>query len=211
MTTMTTISQAKTQLTHKFFILLSIIALTACGGNSSDSSGIIQSSQEIVSSFAYYRNGCVGEANQMCLLQRVGDNEELFYDSIEGFEFEWGYNYTLRLLKTTYTGDLILDGSSYNYELLEVISQQAESSQNNFVVRVLGVDQFLQKDSVQQYSVEGKAFSCNPDDCATLDSLIQQKFSANLVFTLGRYPSEPLTLQSISCSAAQQSFFQSCP
>lgn len=67
---------------------------------------------------------CEGEARVACLQVKFeeGAEWELFYDNIEGFEFEPGFEYELRVNKIT-VEDPPADGSSIRYELVEIVGQ----------------------------------------------------------------------------------------
>lgn len=68
---------------------------------------------------------CEGEAEQICLLVResLADEWELFYDTIEGFQYIAGFNYKLLVLEEELI-DPPADGSSVRYTLKEVLSQE---------------------------------------------------------------------------------------
>ncbi len=61
---------------------------------------------------------------QNCLVVRYSDEEELsfFYDSIQGFIFEQGFEYTL-LVNVTEIENPPADASSLQYELVEVLQK----------------------------------------------------------------------------------------
>lgn len=61
---------------------------------------------------------CVGVAPQKCMVVNGG----LFYDQIEGFSFEEGYQYTIKVEKTE-KENVPADASKYNYVLVEVVSK----------------------------------------------------------------------------------------
>lgn len=65
---------------------------------------------------------CVGVGPMRCL---VVDNA-LFYDSIQGFEHQSGYEYQLRIQRRLrFNSDHIpADASRYQYQLLEVLSKE---------------------------------------------------------------------------------------
>ena len=71
---------------------------------------------------------CVGVAPQKCLLVKEGIDDEYtyFYDSIEGFEWQSGYEYEL-IVAITEVENPPADGSSYSYQLVEVVNQIAVS------------------------------------------------------------------------------------
>ncbi|PRX38587.1 DUF4377 domain-containing protein, partial [Salegentibacter salegens] len=79
-----------------------------------------------------YTVGCVGEIEGTCLLVQEGDmigteNWENFYfsDRIEGFNYEPGYVYGL-IVKKTEVENPPLGGSSIKYELVEIVSKEAQ-------------------------------------------------------------------------------------
>ena len=79
---------------------------------------------------APYRTACIGVGPMECLqVRREGeDNYSLFYSKIEGFEFEPGYQYTLRV-KVTPVENAPADASSERYALLEVVEKTPVNQQ----------------------------------------------------------------------------------
>lgn len=69
---------------------------------------------------------CVGEGQRECLLVRdPGDAEwGYFYGEIEGFTFEPGYQYVLRVARREIASPPA-DGSSVEYMLVRVVSKDA--------------------------------------------------------------------------------------
>ncbi|MBK9054965.1 MAG: META domain-containing protein [Chloroflexi bacterium] len=67
---------------------------------------------------------CEGEAPQTCLQVKYSEDEEwqLFYDSIAGFEHAPTFQYELRVKKIA-VANPPADGSSFQYELVEVVDQ----------------------------------------------------------------------------------------
>ncbi len=79
-----------------------------------------------------YTVSCVGEMEGTCLLVQEGDmigtdNWENFYfsNSIEGFSYEPGFVYGLEVKKTELENPP-LGGSSIKYELVEIVSKEAQ-------------------------------------------------------------------------------------
>ncbi len=68
---------------------------------------------------------CVGVAPMKCMLVKESpeDDYKYFYSQIEGFEFEPGYEYELRVLVTP-VENAPADASSLQYTLVEVVSQE---------------------------------------------------------------------------------------
>lgn len=72
----------------------------------------------------HYMAPCQGFAPQLCMQTRENGTDgplENFYDSIDGFTFEWGHRYELRV-SVTEVEEPPPDGSALDYDLLEVIS-----------------------------------------------------------------------------------------
>ena len=67
---------------------------------------------------------CVGSSPQRCLMvkENQGDEWQLFYDQIEGFNYEEGYFYELKV-KVTPVKNPPADGSTMYYTLIKVVSK----------------------------------------------------------------------------------------
>lgn len=61
---------------------------------------------------------CVGVGPMDCLVI----NGEFFYDQIEGFKFEPGYSYELKVERAQ-QANVPADASKYTYKLLEIVSK----------------------------------------------------------------------------------------
>jgi hypothetical protein len=62
---------------------------------------------------------CVGVAPQKCLVA----NNKTWYDPIEGFEYEEGYTYLLKVKKGLRKEPIPADVSKYTYTLKKIISK----------------------------------------------------------------------------------------
>jgi hypothetical protein len=71
------------------------------------------------------RADCVGESARKCMQVRESESDPwtLFYDRIEGFTYEEGHRYELRVALES-NPNPPADGSSLRYRLVEVISKQ---------------------------------------------------------------------------------------
>jgi hypothetical protein len=69
---------------------------------------------------------CVGVGPQKCLMVKYSpDGEyEFFYDQIQGFTFEPGYAYELRVRRDT-VANPPSDASRYTWTLIEIVKQMA--------------------------------------------------------------------------------------
>jgi len=72
---------------------------------------------------------CTGEGPQTCMMVKENPEDEytFFYDQIDGFEYEEGYEYELRVLVTPVENPPA-GGSSLNYSLVEVVNKTAVES-----------------------------------------------------------------------------------
>lgn len=89
---------------------------------------------------------CTGVGPQKCLLikQKLVDQWSNFYGNIEGFDYEPGYNYLLRV-KVSEVKNPPADGSSLKYTLVEIVEKektQQDVTLNNAwkVVSMKGVE-----------------------------------------------------------------------
>ena len=74
---------------------------------------------------------CVGSGPQKCMLVKARPDAEwgLFYDGIEGFTFEPGYTYVLRVAVRRIENPPA-DGSSRAYRLVELVEKKPETAQD---------------------------------------------------------------------------------
>lgn len=92
---------------------------------------------------ASYQIDCNGVAPQMCMLYKENPDDEwtYFYDTIEGFEYEEGYEYTLEVAISK-IDEPPADASSLKYALVNILSkekdnilaQHLESNQNESMI-----------------------------------------------------------------------------
>ncbi len=75
-----------------------------------------------------YKVDCVGAFEQECYLEFNEERQrwEFFYEGIQGFDFEPGYIYTLKV-RLEDRGTEIQDVGRYAYHLVEIISKEVAS------------------------------------------------------------------------------------
>ncbi len=97
-----------------------------------------QAYEQITLFIAHYKVECVGVAPQECFLIKGSPEGEWenFYDQIQGFDWEAGYEYEL-LVKVFDVINPPADSSSLRYELVEVISKQQFTVQSIDYIRIL--------------------------------------------------------------------------
>ena len=132
------------------FIFSLVISCTTSKKNVSEKS---IRTVEIVKTYfvAPYQVDCMGIGPQKCLLVKhaINSSWENFYATIEGFSFESGYSYILKVRETPIENPPA-DASSIHYELVEIIekSKITQPLQSIYdiwgVIRVNGADQLSQ-------------------------------------------------------------------
>jgi heat shock protein HslJ len=112
---------------------------------------------------------CTGVAPQLCLQVREDPTAEytLFYNTIEGFTFEPGYEYEL-LVRVDPVANPPADGSSLAYTLVEVVSQTAISGTEESTTEENGV-QDVRWVLVSYLNAAGETVDALADREATLE------------------------------------------
>jgi hypothetical protein len=89
-------------------------------------------SDSLKMTISHYKVPCQGEALQACMLvRRDGGEEEYFYDTIEGFNYEWGHNYTVQVSVKPIEHPMA-DGPSQRYVLDKVLKKKAVKGSTTF-------------------------------------------------------------------------------
>ena len=169
--------------TLQFFSILSALGLlTACGGETNT----VQ--------IEPYKVACMGFVTQMCMLtQNETETEPAFeYDSIEGFDFEWGKRYEV-ITETTELSDPPADGSSQRIDLVEVVKAEPVDAGTTFSFNIqpqeyspMGymahVEQVSADDNTQWRMLDQQPFSASEEVGQTLVSALAGETDASLEF-----------------------------
>jgi heat shock protein HslJ len=112
---------------------------------------------------------CTGVAPQQCMLvSETADGEpQFFYDAIEGFTFEPGYSYELRVQVETIANPPA-DGSSLRYILVEEVSKTAVETAVTSDMPVPSADLNGTFWTLLSYTVDGAPVNLVPDTAVTL-------------------------------------------
>lgn len=107
---------------------LGTVSITACVAPAEDPEERAADVEIVTLFVGPERVPCVGVAPQECLQVRYSPEEDyqLFYSTIQGFEFEPGFNYELLVQKTPVENPPA-DASSFAWTLVEVVSQTPAS------------------------------------------------------------------------------------
>ncbi|QXB29095.1 DUF4377 domain-containing protein [Aeromonas sp. FDAARGOS 1405] len=94
------------------------LLLTACQGTAVQQGETLYINSQLVD--------CVGVGPMQCMQVRSDEQQPwtLFYQQIEGFQFEPGYQYQLTVSKEQLT-NVPADASSLRYQLIKVVSKIA--------------------------------------------------------------------------------------
>jgi hypothetical protein len=99
--------------------------------------------EEILLTIYHYKVPCVGENIQLCYRLRYNGSEpQFFYDKIEGFNYVWGYNYTISVEKIPVNSPKA-DASSFRYQLKKIIRKDKVSPDETFELPLKKEDQSL--------------------------------------------------------------------
>jgi hypothetical protein len=111
-------------MTLRLRFLLPVLALLL-GGAAAACEGLPTAAEEVVTlHVAPFQRECTGMVVMQCMQvkERPQDEWQNFYDAIEGFTYEPGHTYRLRVLKRPVPNPPA-DGSSVSWHLLEVLEK----------------------------------------------------------------------------------------
>ena len=188
--------------------LVLVILVAILAGCNNDSEGV--GDREVF--IDHYKSECFGIDLSLCMRSRSSTEEEwsLFYNAIEGFDYEWGYVYKLKV-NVSNIENPPADASSKKYTLLEVLSKELEPVTTTFDMAASRASGLVVNKSTGIYELYGeKEFSCTTQQCASIDSLITQDLAILFEFTHSATLSEPMQLSQVKCSAPRESFRASC-
>ena len=192
-------------MTYHLHLVLScaLLFLSACGGKSNS-----ENSVELDLYVDHYKAECVGVAVWLCLRTRDTTDMDwtLFYGCIEGFSYEWGYNYKLKI-RVTDIENPPADASSKKYTLLKIESKEVEPTTTTFDVAASLAPGSITNISDGIYQIYGdKQFSCELSQCDTLESLITQDQAILLEFSHSFSTQDPMEVTQLKCSSPPKSF-----
>ena len=120
----------------KILLMVSVIvlSLTACQPEQPDlvTKQATQGENVVILDVNSFWQPCVGVSPRLCLQVKVEgqQNWTLFYDQIEGFTYEPGYLYQLKVRKET-VANAPADSSSIKWTLVEEVSKNAVENSHN--------------------------------------------------------------------------------
>jgi hypothetical protein len=82
----------------------------------------------------HYQRPCVGVDIQLCLwVSKNGAAPEYFYDTIESFDYKWGYTYEITAEQKKISRPAA-DGASITYRLKEIIKKEKFPADSSFAL-----------------------------------------------------------------------------
>ena len=106
-------------------LILALLFLSACDADNPSPSMIVEEDHIEIITIGPYIRRCQGLVEQDCYLEynEVLERWEFFYESIQGFDFEPGYIYTLEV-SLEERDERIQDVGRYAYHLVRVIEKK---------------------------------------------------------------------------------------
>lgn len=88
--------------------------------------------QEINLFIQHYKMPCMAEGVQWCyIIKNKNGKNELFYDEIEGFQYQWGYSFVL-LIEKKMVQKPMEDASFYQYKLIKIVKKEKAATGEQF-------------------------------------------------------------------------------
>ncbi len=153
----------------------------------------------------------------LCLHAKNKDGDDKFFlekNEINGFSYEWGYDYELEVE----VEDLIdppEDASDKKYTFKKQIKREAASTLQPFEISISdgSITSLIQKVNTKDntYKIfDDKEIQCLPDICAELDQFIGNDEAILLELKHKNPATDPLDLVKIKCNASKDKFIETC-
>lgn len=174
--------------------LLSTFGLKSCSEN-----GLQGRNENLMMRVNHFKQTGIGEGKHLVYLVQEageigGEQWNFMYEPIEGFDFEPGYVYDLRLKKQAVPNPP-QDGSSVRYILLNVISKTPVPEDENFDIRLKwGGENFVTSHGEDPYLLDEYLIDCN-SLCSELNNALQNNEEVTGTFSHG--PDSSLKLISL--------------
>ncbi|WP_419812798.1 DUF4377 domain-containing protein [Bacterioplanoides sp.] len=195
------------------YLLVLITFLVGCGSGSSssgsDRSAQVEDTQTLF--VDHHKSECTGVATYLCLRVRNSPDDEwrYFYSSIQGFEYQPGYNYQLKVaVEAVETPPA--DSSGRAYSLVEVLSKTKEPAETVFDISVSESERFVKLSENIYQLYNDQTVQCDAALCSILDDLLIQKMAMLIELKHAEQADQPMMLSQIKCSAAELAFAEAC-
>jgi len=208
--------------TRMLIMAASVLLVSACNSNTvvGDEQANENNSPEVLFEapgtqrllVAPHLRECFGLFLTLCMQTRTSELglDENFFDPIDGFDYQWGFDYEL-LIRVTELEDVPADASSLRYELIEVVSQSDYQAGETFNFTATSGSESVRFVEPGVYRLAGlKELTCEPVACDSIDSAIEQEQTMLLNFQYGEQPGEPLQLLALLCAESPAAFNDAC-
>ncbi|MDT9002299.1 DUF4377 domain-containing protein [Paucibacter sp. APW11] len=194
-----------TRIFHKGLLGLVIGSLlSSCGGGGGSASQT--SSYETTLQLDHYMDGCNGMFEYLCLRARSSDTADWapIGNAIQGFKFEWGHRYSLRIRVTERAVPPIPDAPStqVTYELLQLQSDTPQPSKTAFTIKIRQPQYSLELANDGSWRLLGLPLSCSTAICLSLAKAQSTRQEVQLDFDHSNAPQGPLNLLAVRLSGA---------
>jgi len=153
----------------------------------------------------YYKQPCTDNDQQLCFRGRfdTSDSFKVIDEPFTGFsDFEWGKQYKIQV-----EADRDDDGDDSSYAL-QSIDSSTEVTSNTFNLTLKNTGDILSSVDNQTWSLGNeKDFSCTGEQC---DQLISSEQTSSTIELSLNANADVLTLNSVLCQAADDSFSSDC-
>lgn len=148
--------------------------------------------------------------NCLVVMDSGGDEITYFYDLIEGFDYEWGYEYKL-MVDVVEIDSPLMDAPSVRYELINTVSKSDYLAGSTFDYIARYSHRGLEKRNASEYTmIDGEILQCDQSTCDTVGQLLEQQMSIVLTLQHGPTPQALKTLVSVDCADSGDSFTTNC-
>jgi hypothetical protein len=159
----------------------------------------------------HHKAECEGFHVKLCYLVRSSTDQPwaLMYDSIEGFDYQWGHHYQIHIY-TQRKADRQPSDSEDSYQLVNVVeqSQYQHGRQSNLAVRTEHGG--VKWQSAQLFTLWGEVdIACEANQCAALQTSIEQNQTVNLQLNHNSILNIPVLAQ-VTCADAPTAFSDTC-
>lgn len=183
--------------------LVSATMLVACGGgeDSHTETWEVASNEEecFGSDFAY-----------LCPpARREGSSAWTSSGSIDGFHYEPGFNYTIKV-RVTEIDHPMEDGPSQTEELQEIVAKVSVPRMQTFDISVSDAESIEKLSNTSYRLFRQRSLVCAPDDCAVIEAARLLGNGMLLEFDHQNSPAGPMHLLGVTCSAPRESYGVAC-
>ncbi|WP_242092148.1 DUF4377 domain-containing protein [Aestuariivivens sediminicola] len=170
----------------KLFLFIVSIVILSCSND--------ESAQEAILKVNHYKLTAIGLDKTLVLMvqenENIGtDNWSYIYDGIDGFVYEFGFEYQLKVIKKSLNNPPA-DGSSIVYELIDIISKTPTQDVTPFTLTLRSVSMinppnFVYGDILNGFTLLDEIdIDCN-DLCENLSNALANEDEVKGLFTHG--------------------------